>query len=176
MNPFRRRLLGASLAGTCLPAALTAAAGSLAIAPLAAAAADPATPASSPDPVFDPSRYRGRVVYLDFWASWCPPCLQSFPWMQALAQRHAGQPFAVVAVNLDRDRAAAARFLAKAAPRFDIAFDPQKELARSFKVSAMPSSYLLDREGRVVHRHEGFRVADQADLEARVAALLGAAS
>ncbi len=166
-------MLGAPLVGACAPRILSIASSAVAVSSGARTAAAASTPAGVPDPSFDPARYRGKVVYLDFWASWCPPCLQSFPWMQALADRHASQPFAVVAVNLDRNRDAAARFLSKAAPRFDVAYDPKSELARSFKVAAMPSSFLLDREGKVVHRHEGFRVADQADLEARVASLLG---
>ena len=121
---------------------------------------------------FDPARYAGKIVYLDFWASWCPPCLQSFPWMQALADRHATRPFAVVGVNLDRERAAADRFIAKAKPRFDIAYDPAGASARRYEVKVMPSSFLLDAQGRVIHRHEGFKMADQAGLEARIATLL----
>ncbi len=100
---------------TALATVTTAAIASLGMASLARA-----------DPVpFDPSRYAGRIVYLDFWASWCPPCLQSFPWMAQITERYAARGLAVVAVNLDRDRGAADRFLSRAAPTFEIVFDPK---------------------------------------------------
>lgn len=168
-NPTRRRSIETVVVGPFLARSIVASAALQAVQGLAAVvAAD-----GSPDARFDPARYKGRIVYLDFWASWCPPCLQSFAWMQRLAERHASSAFSIVAVNLDRDRAAATRFLDKVKPGFDIAFDPRGELARGFKVAAMPSSFLLDADGVVVHRHEGFKVADQSDLESRVAALLG---
>ena len=147
---------------TALATVTTAAIASLGMASLARA-----------DPVpFDPSRYAGRIVYLDFWASWCPPCLQSFPWMAQITERYAARGLAVVAVNLDRDRGAADRFLSRAAPTFEIVFDPKGDVAKAYQLNAMPSSFLLDRESRIVHRHVGFRVADQLELESRIRGLL----
>lgn len=115
---------------------------------------------------------RGKVVYLDFWASWCTPCRQSFPWMNALQERFAGQGLEVVAVNLDKDADLVARFLDRYPAEFTVAYDPAGNSAASFEVKGMPSSYLIDRQGRVRMSHVGFRDDDRAELEARIRALL----
>jgi thiol-disulfide isomerase/thioredoxin len=73
----------------------------------------------------DVSEFRGRVLYLDFWASWCAPCQQSFPWMQAMKDAYGAQGLSVVAMNLDQHRPDAERFLARFHPNFDVRFDPQ---------------------------------------------------
>src|ERR1700678_2968999 len=90
----------------------------------------------------DLASFRGRVVYLDFWASWCGPCKQSFPWMETMKRTYAGQGLEVIAVDLDGDRADADRFLAQFHPTFDVRFDPEGELAEAYKVQGMPSSVL----------------------------------
>jgi len=117
---------------------------------------------------------RGKVVYLDFWASWCTPCRESFPWMNALQERFADRGLEVVAVNLDKDAALVERFLERYPAQFTVAYDPSGATAARFQVKGMPSSYLIDRQGRVHLAHAGFREADQAELEARVSALLAA--
>ena len=114
----------------------------------------------------------GEVVYVDFWASWCPPCLRSFPWMDALEARFARRGLRVVAINLDAERADATRFLETTPVRFDVAFDPAGTSAEAFGLLGMPSSYLIDREGRVALAHVGFRRRDAAALEAAIAAVL----
>ena len=115
---------------------------------------------------------RGEVVYLDFWASWCPPCLRSFPWMNALAERHREAGLRVVAVNLDSEREAALRFLAETGANFDIVFDPEGESAEAYGLRGMPSSYVIDRDGRVAHAHVGFRSKDAARVEAVISRVL----
>jgi thiol-disulfide isomerase/thioredoxin len=121
---------------------------------------------------FDLLAYRGKVVYLDFWASWCAPCKQSFPWMRAMQERFASRGFEVVAVNLDRDPRAAREFLEKNAVPFRIIYDPQGDLARAYKVEAMPSSYLYDRAGRQRATHQGFKESERPALETQVFDLL----
>ena len=91
---------------------------------------------------------RGKVVYVDFWASWCSPCLQSFPWMNELQQRHSKDGFVVLAVNMDQDRALADAFLKKTVVGFRIEYDPQGTIAQKFEVQAMPTSFLIDRSGK----------------------------
>lgn len=108
---------------------------------------------------------QGRVVYLDFWASWCPPCRQSFPWMDAMLARHGAAGLAVVAVNLDRQRTAAEQFLRAVPSRATIAFDPAGDTPRRFGARAMPSSFVIGRDGRVRLQHDGFRAEDTAPLE-----------
>jgi thiol-disulfide isomerase/thioredoxin len=109
---------------------------------------------------------QGRVVYLDFWASWCPPCRQSFPWMDGLQARYGAAGLVVVAVNLDRQRAAAEQFLRAVPSRATIAFDPAGDTPRRFGARAMPSSFVIGRDGRIRLQHEGFRDEDKAALEA----------
>jgi cytochrome c biogenesis protein CcmG, thiol:disulfide interchange protein DsbE len=113
----------------------------------------------------DVGEFRGRVLYLDFWASWCAPCQQSFPWMEAMKDSYGAQGLTVVAVNLDQHRSDAERFLAKFHPTFDVRFDPQGEAAEHFKVQGMPTSLIIDRRGVVRFTHIGFRPVDRATYE-----------
>lgn len=115
---------------------------------------------------------RGQVVLLDFWASWCAPCRRSFPWMSELQQRHASRGLAVLAVNLDPDRALADAFLRDLPVSFRIEYDSSGTVARQFDVQAMPTSFLIDRRGRVRARHAGFRDAQRAPREAEIQQLL----
>jgi cytochrome c biogenesis protein CcmG, thiol:disulfide interchange protein DsbE len=129
------------------------------------------TPAWAAAPL-DLDQFRGRVVYLDFWASWCGPCRQSFPWMQTMKNTYEERGLKILSVNLDADRADAERFLAQFKPTFDVRFDPAGALAESYRVKGMPSSVLIDRRGVPRFTHVGFRPVDAALYEAQVRALL----
>ena len=120
----------------------------------------------------DPNAFPGRVVYLDFWASWCGPCRQSFPWMENLKSTYGSQGLEIIAVNLDMERADADRFLKKYHPTFDVRFDPKGELAELYKVHGMPSSVLIDRHGEVRYTHVGYRPIDGSIYEAQIRDLL----
>lgn len=111
------------------------------------------------------SDYKGKVVYLDFWASWCGPCKQSFPWMNDMQAKYAGQGLKVVAVNLDANTADGQRFLESVPANFDIAFDPKGTLGKLYAVKGMPSSLLIDRDGKVIVQHAGFNPEVRAQLE-----------
>ena len=116
-----------------------------------------------------PESLQGKVVYVDFWASWCIPCRQSFPWMATMAGKYGAKGFAVVAINLDKSREAADAFLAKYPPSFTVAFDPAGKTAEQFGVRAMPSSFLIDRNGKIVWSHEGFQPSRAQAMEERIA-------
>jgi thiol-disulfide isomerase/thioredoxin len=134
-------------------------------------AADAPLPQAAPRwPVLED--LHGKVVLLDFWASWCSPCLQSFPWMNELQQKHAGEGFVVVAVNLDQDRALADGFLDKVPAQFRVEYDGTGDLARQFGVKAMPTSFLIDRAGQVRARHAGFREKQRHEREQQIEQLL----
>jgi cytochrome c biogenesis protein CcmG, thiol:disulfide interchange protein DsbE len=120
----------------------------------------------------DLSSFRGRVVYLDFWASWCAPCRQSFPWMETLKRTYGDQGLEVITVNLDTDRADADKFLKQFHPTFDVRFDPKGELAEFYKVHGMPASVLIDRHGVTRFAHVGFRPVDGTIYEAQLRELL----
>ncbi len=122
------------------------------------------------------SELRGKVVYVDFWASWCGPCKQSFPWMNEMQKKYATQGLQVLAINLDAKRADADSFLAQNPALFALAFDPKGESARRVGVTAMPTSVLVGADGKVVYLHRGFSNDDRAALESRIAAALKASS
>ena len=115
---------------------------------------------------------KGKVIYVDFWASWCKPCKQSFPWLNDMQAKYKQLGFEVVAINVDQEQSAANDFLQKLSPQFTVAFDPSGKTAEQFHVQGMPSSYLIDRQGNVRAAHVGFREADRAKLEQAVTKLL----
>ncbi|QYK01627.1 TlpA disulfide reductase family protein [Shewanella psychrotolerans] len=100
--------------------------------------------------------FKGKVVYVDFWASWCGPCRKSFPWMNAMHAKYANQGLAVVAINLDSDKALADKFLALLPAKFHIRFDPEGDAAAAFDLQGMPSSYIFNKQGQLVQSHVGF--------------------
>jgi thiol-disulfide isomerase/thioredoxin len=118
-------------------------------------------------------RLRGRVVYVDFWASWCGPCRRSFPWMNEMHRKYGGSGLAVVGINVDRRRSDAERFLTATPAEFTIVYDPAGTTPSAYAVKGMPSSYLLDADGKVVAVTQGFHDEDRAPLEQRIRALLG---
>jgi cytochrome c biogenesis protein CcmG/thiol:disulfide interchange protein DsbE len=118
------------------------------------------------------SHYRGKVVYLDFWASWCAPCKQSFPWMNQIQAKFGSQGLQIIGINLDEKNEDARQFLAAHETIFLIAFDPKATTARAYHIKGMPSSVLIDPDGKVIFEHAGFRNEDKADLENRIQAIL----
>lgn len=117
---------------------------------------------------------RGKVVYVDFWASWCGPCRRSFPWMNEMQQKYGARGLIVVAVNVDKKRADAERFLTHTPGKFLIVYDPAGTTPAAYAVQGMPSSYLIDRSGMIAYVERGFQDEHKAALEARIAALLAA--
>lgn len=117
--------------------------------------------------------YAGKVVVLDFWASWCVPCRRSFPWLNAMQAKYAEQGLIVIGVNLDAERAAADEFLTTYPADFRIHFDSERQLAKEFGVEAMPSSYVIGRDGVIVSHHLGFKVKKQDEYEAVLVDALG---
>ncbi|MEQ1438427.1 TlpA disulfide reductase family protein [Fontimonas sp. SYSU GA230001] len=120
-------------------------------------------------------QFAGKVVYVDFWASWCAPCAESFPWLNTLQDKY-GSRLVVVGVNVDENQKDADRFLQRHPARFAILRDPKGELAAHYDIPGMPTSLILDENGALVHLHSGFRNGDIAEYEAAITrALSGAA-
>ena len=119
----------------------------------------------------DLTDYRGKVVLVDFWASWCEPCRQSFPWLNDMQTKY-GDRLVIIGVNVDPERADAKRFLAQVPAHFQLIYDPAGELAAEYDVMGMPSSYVFDTAGKLVDKHIGFRKGSRAEREAQLRDLL----
>lgn len=126
------------------------------------------------------SDLRGKVVVLDFWASWCAPCLESMPRLDALRQRlHAqghAQAFEVLAVGVDREVELARRFLNARPVSYPVIADPQGETMRRFQVWRLPASYIIGADGRISMIYYGYGPDFVADVEQRVRELLARGS
>jgi cytochrome c biogenesis protein CcmG, thiol:disulfide interchange protein DsbE len=120
-------------------------------------------------------KLRGKVVYVDFWASWCGPCRRSFPWMNEMQQKYGAKGFTVVAINVDKKRADADKFLALLPAGFPVVYDETGATPAAYAVKGMPSSYLIDARGNVSYVERGFVDESRGPLEERVKALLAAA-
>jgi cytochrome c biogenesis protein CcmG, thiol:disulfide interchange protein DsbE len=115
---------------------------------------------------------KGKVVYLDFWASWCAPCKASFPVLEAWQKEFAAQGFSVLAVSVDEKADDMAKFLKKNPVTFPVVRDAGQKLVAAANVSTMPTSLLIDRKGVIRKVHSGFRGGDAAALHAEIAKLL----
>jgi peroxiredoxin len=92
---------------------------------------------------------RGRVVLLNFWATWCPPCREEMPALDRLHRQHKDAGFVLLALSLDADPAVVAPFLAERKLGFLVGLDPRSDVANAYGVRALPSSFVIDRDGRV---------------------------
>ena len=119
------------------------------------------------------SNYKGKVVYLDFWASWCGPCKRSFPWMNELQTLYGEDGFEIIAINLDTSRKDAEEFLKEMPAKFKVAFDKSGKTAEAYNLKAMPSSFLIDKNGRLVHKSLGYRVEEKKIVEKKIQQLVG---
>lgn len=108
------------------------------------------------------SQNKGKVVLLDFWASWCSPCRRSFSWLIEMQNTYREQGLTIIAVNIDVERADAEKFLTDFAVNFNIIYDPDAVIGRQYQLKGMPSSFLIDKEGIVRYQHTGF-VIDKLD-------------
>jgi peroxiredoxin len=115
------------------------------------------------------AEYRGKVVYLDFWASWCGQCRESFPFMNDLQRQLAGKDLAIVAVSVDKAADDARRFAARYAARFSLAIDSAGSCPAAYQLPGMPTSFVIDRQGVVRAVHAGFRSGDAEAIRRELA-------
>ncbi len=118
------------------------------------------------------SDYRGQVVYVDFWASWCAPCRRSLPLLDSWYRQYREQGFTVLAINLDRDVAAARRFLQRYPVSYPVGHDPSGVIATDWKITAMPTGFLFGREGQLRQVHRGFKSNGVTGLQDAITTLL----
>jgi cytochrome c biogenesis protein CcmG, thiol:disulfide interchange protein DsbE len=119
----------------------------------------------------DLAPWRGKVVYVDFWASWCAPCKQAFPFMADLARRYP-HDLVVLTVNEDHHREAGEAFLSQVQSHLSVTWDGEGSVSKSWQVNEMPTTLLFDRKGRLRYRHEGFVPATSGEYVHQIDGLI----
>lgn len=121
---------------------------------------------------FFSAEHKDKVVYLDFWATWCAPCRASFPWMNEMREKYQQQGLQIVAVSIDADRALARQFAEELGANFEVGYDPKGEVADLFEVNAMPTSVILGKGGALLDIHKGFNESKKAEYEKAIVSAL----
>ena len=122
---------------------------------------------SGPEPVELESQTE-KILYIDFWASWCGPCKLSFPSMIKLKELFKDDPFEIIAISVDADSKAAKKFLDSYKINFQVALDPDGVVAEKYALPGMPSSFLLDQDRKIIAMHKGFRKSDFTKIKKEI--------
>ncbi|HEX7686845.1 MAG TPA: TlpA disulfide reductase family protein, partial [Burkholderiaceae bacterium] len=115
---------------------------------------------------------RGQVVLVNFWATWCGPCREEMPHLNALYEKYRKSGFVLLGVNIDDNPATAIATAGKLAVGFPILLDTDKQVSKLYKLTDMPSTAIIDRDGRLRYVHRGFREGVEADYDQQIRALL----
>ncbi|MGD2167875.1 MAG: TlpA disulfide reductase family protein [Gammaproteobacteria bacterium] len=115
---------------------------------------------------------RGEVVMINFWATWCGPCREEMPHLEALHQRYSDLGFTLLGVNVEEDSRLSDKFLEETPVTFDILFDPENRVSELYDVVAMPSTVLVDRQGNLRFIHHGYKAGYEGEYQTQVRALL----
>ena len=163
---FKSWLRGATVAGTLATLAMTSMVGaSSAIAPSFT------LPSRSGDTV-SLAQLKGKVVMLNFWASWCGPCRQEMPLLDSMYKRYSSLGFTLVGVNVDANSKDAEAWLSKTPVSFPVLFDRDSKVSAMYDVKAMPSTVFIDRKGNVRYLHKGYKPGDEGEYLNQIRALL----
>ncbi|MEZ4388846.1 MAG: TlpA disulfide reductase family protein [Candidatus Krumholzibacteriia bacterium] len=134
-----------------------------------------ATEREVPAKDFDLADYAGKVVVVDFWASWCPPCREAMPFLSAMQEKYGDQGLVTIAVNLDQDPSAPDKFIAQLNDQIIVVRDGEEGLiARKHNVTGLPTALVIDRSGKIVSTHVGFHKTEKEPREAELKKLLAA--
>jgi peroxiredoxin len=118
------------------------------------------------------SQYKGQVVMLNFWASWCVPCRQEMPLLETMHKKYGKMGFTLIGVNVEPDSKAANAVLEKIPVSFPIVYDTESEVSRLYQVSGMPSTVIIDRKGRIRLVHKGYKPGDENEYLNSIRTLL----
>jgi peroxiredoxin len=118
------------------------------------------------------SELRGQVVMINFWASWCGPCREEMPYLEQIHQRYERLGFTLLGINVEENSSAANAWLQDRPVSFPILYDPQNGVSKLYDVIAMPSTVLIDREGKVRYLHHGYQSGYENDYQDQVRALV----
>jgi thiol-disulfide isomerase/thioredoxin len=116
--------------------------------------------------------YRGKVVLVDFWASWCPPCLESLPAYERIRQHLGPDVFEVIAINVDENTEDGLKFLEERPVSYPVLADPEGDIGKPYNVRSLPRAFLIDREGGTVKIYKRFRTGDEEQMKKEIETLL----
>lgn len=118
------------------------------------------------------AEFRGKVVLLNFWATWCGPCRQEMPELEKLQQQYSAQGFTVLGLNIDNQIQDVNAYLKDVPVSFPILFDPKQKISQRYNVSEMPNTVIIDRDGKVRHVHKGYQPGLINKYETEIKALI----
>jgi peroxiredoxin len=118
------------------------------------------------------SQYKGNVVLVNFWATWCGPCQQEMPLLDQMYKKYKPAGFTLIGVNVDKEAPAVKELLARKPVSFPVLLDPENSVSRAYKVADMPSSVIIDRKGIVRYVHRGYRPGDENEYQDRIRQLI----
>jgi thiol-disulfide isomerase/thioredoxin len=116
--------------------------------------------------------YSGKVIFLDFWASWCPPCIESLPAWESMRKNIGTDQFELIAVNVDENPEDGEEFLDRFSLSYPILFDPEGEIGIPYGIRSLPTSYLIDSNGQIVEEFRSFNTGDEIQIQSTIEALL----
>jgi len=122
------------------------------------------------------SDFKSKLIFLDFWATWCPPCRYSFPWMEQMQQKYKAAGLDVIAISIDGKRDVIDRFVKHQGVSFTVLQDSHMSTSTAYGVDAMPSSFIINGQGEILYHHRGFNNADKSKLEAKIREFLNSAA
>ena len=118
------------------------------------------------------SQYKGQVVLVNFWATWCGPCQQEMPLLDQMYKKYKPAGFTLIGVNVDKEEPAVKELLARKPVSFPVLLDPANQVSKAYHVDEMPSSVIIDRKGDIRYIHRGYRPGDENDYQDRIRQLI----
>ncbi len=118
------------------------------------------------------SQYKGQVVMVNFWATWCGPCQQEMPLLDQMYKKYKPAGFTLIGVNVDKDAPPVKELLARKPVSFPVLLDPANQVSKAYHVDEMPSSVIIDRKGEIRYIHRGYKPGDENDYQDRIRQLI----
>jgi peroxiredoxin len=118
------------------------------------------------------STYKGQVVMVNFWATWCGPCQQEMPLLDQMYKKYKPAGFTLIGVNVDKEAPAVKALLARKPVSFPVLLDPANQVSKAYHVDEMPSSVIIDRKGQIRYLHRGYKPGDENDYQDRIRQLI----
>jgi peroxiredoxin len=118
------------------------------------------------------SQYKGQVVMVNFWATWCGPCQQEMPLLDQMYKKYKPAGFTLIGVNVDKDAPPVKQLLERKPVSFPVLLDPANQVSKAYHVDEMPSSVIIDRKGQIRYIHRGYKPGDENDYQDRIRQLI----